>query len=60
MCKRKPSEGTFNKEINNGIIDMRFESIRLLSAYFLYTENPAAAAGLKSLIDQENRKQHMR
>lgn len=60
MCKRKPSEGTFNKEINNGIIDMRFESIRLLSAYFLYTENPAAAAGLKRLIDQDNRKQHMR
>ena len=45
MCKRKPSEVTFNKEINNGIIDMRFESIRLLSAYFLYTENPVAAAG---------------
>jgi len=51
---------TFNKEINNGIIDMRFESIRLLSAYFLYTENPVAAAGSKRLIDQDNRKQHMR
>ncbi len=60
MCKRKPSEGTFNKEINHGIIDMRFESIRLSGAYFLYTENPAAAAGLKSLIDQDNRKHRMR